>query len=368
MTLALLLSLALQVAAVTSPPTPPPDDAPSPPVEIVLYSDFQCPFCAQFAAPFRELQTKGVDGVTTHVTFKHFPLSIHPAAQLAHYAAEAAKQQRKFWEMHDRLFANQQRVQRSDLVGYAKELGLDVAKFERDLESDATKAAVAKDLDEGTKAGVQGTPSYTINGKMSSGAMPYAQLKQLIVGDRLRLRAMAEVTDPMLSRGPATAPVVLELFADLQSPVTKPTVAAVNALMAQYPGRVRLQFRNFPLSFHQQAGLAHEAAMTAARQGHFWEFVTFALDRQDALREQDLIALAGQLGLDVTAFAKTLQEHRYAPRVEADVLAGQQRGIRGSPVLFVNDKRIDGVPSPELLTKYVEDALAAHPVTAPGKP
>src|SRR2546426_238063 len=109
----LTLALAAQVAAAT-PKTP----APAPPtdevtaVEIVVYSDFQCPFCQQFAQPIRELQAKGIDGVEMKVTFKNFPLVIHPNAQITHEAAMAAKQQGKFWEMHDLLFANQQRVQR----------------------------------------------------------------------------------------------------------------------------------------------------------------------------------------------------------------------------------------------------------------
>lgn len=350
-----------QTLTTASPDT---DDTPIPPAEIVLFSDFQCPFCAQFAAPFRELETKGLGDVKTQVVFKHFPLSIHPNAQLAHQAALAAKAQGSFWPMHDLLFANQQRAQRDDLIGYAKKLGLDPTRFERDMDSDATKQAIARDVEEGMKAGVQGTPSYTINGKMYSGTRSLPQLKDLIVGDRLRLRALAEVTDPMLSRGPSAAPVVLELFADLQSPVTKPTVGIVNELMQRYPDRLRLQFRNFPLSFHPQAGLAHEAAMTAARDGHFWEFASFVLDHQESLREQDLIAHAGRVGLDSVKFAKTLQEHRYAPRVEADIQAGQQRGIRGSPVILLNGKRIDGVPSLPVLVQYVEEALAGIDKTA----
>ena len=227
------------------------------------------------------------------------------------------------------------------------------------MESEETRQAIESDVAEGNKVGVNGTPSYTINGKMYSGTRPFPQLKELIVGDRLRLRAMAEVPDSVMSRGPVAAPVVLELFADLQSPVTKPTVDVVNELMRRYPDRVRLQFRNFPLSFHPQAAIAHEAAMTAARDGRFWEFVAYVLDHQDSLREQDLIALAGRLGIDATKFEQTLHGHRYAPRVEADVQAGQQRGIRGSPVILVNGKRIDGVPSEKTLTEYVEAALAA---------
>src|SRR5207247_1938388 len=124
---------------------------------------------------------------------------------------------------------------------------------------------------------------------------------------------------------------------------------------------------NFPLAFHPQAGLAHEAAMTAARQGHFWDFAAFCLDHQDSLREQDLIAYAGRFGLDELKFAEAIQQHRYAPRVDADLEAGLKRGIRGSPVIFVNDKRIDGVPSLQTLMDDVEAALA-KPVARAEKP
>src|SRR5712671_2369158 len=97
--------LAFQVVAPASS-APAVDETSLAPVEIVLYSDFQCPYCAQFAQPFRELETKGIDGVKTRVQFKNFPLSIHPNALVAHRAAMAAKGQGKFWEMHDLLFAN----------------------------------------------------------------------------------------------------------------------------------------------------------------------------------------------------------------------------------------------------------------------
>ena len=100
---------------------------------------------------------------------------------------------------------------------------------------------------------------------------------------------------------------------------------------------------------------------TAARLGHFGEFATFCLAHQDSLREQDLIAYAGQLGIDEAQFAATMQEHRYAPRVEADVLAGLNRGIRGSPVIFVNTKRIDGVPN----LQYVETEVATFAAIKP---
>ncbi len=356
----LVFIIAMQVGApaAVKPKSAPPSAAPTDQVEIVLYSDFQCPFCSQFAQSFRELQSKGVPDVKTKVTFKNFPLSIHPKAQLAHQAAVAARQQGKFWQMHDLLFANQSRADRTDILGYATKLGLDMVRFEKDLDSPRTKQLVAADIAEGNKVGVRGTPTYTINGKLYSGTRPLEQLKQLVLTEQHRTRALAEITDSLLSRGPADAPVTVEFFADLASPVTRQAVTILDGLLQQYPSIVRVQFRNFPLSFHPQAALAHEAAMTAAKQGRFWNFASFVLEHQESLREQDLIAYAGQLGLDQTAFAKTLSEHRYAPRVEADVQAGAQRGIRGSPVMLVNGKRIDGVPNVKALTDLIDAALA----------
>lgn len=331
----------------------------APEVTIEVFSDFQCPYCAGLAKPIHELQSKGVEGVRLGVKFRHFPLSFHGDAQLAHQAALAAEQQGKFWEMHDLLFANQAALKRADLVGYAKRLGLNPERFGQDLDGDAGKARIAADQAQGAKAGVNGTPTFFVNGKQYTGAKSYEQLSQLVRDEHNRARALAEITANLMSRGDAQAAVTVEFFADLQSPVSRPAMAALDLIMQQYPTRVRLQFRNFPLAFHADAAMAHDAAMMAAKQGRFWEFATYLLGHQDSLREQDLIAYAGRLGLDEAAFAAAIQERRYRARVEADVMDGLNRGIRGSPVIFVNERRIDGVPSLGMLTEYVEAALMA---------
>jgi len=156
-------------------------------------------------------------------------------------------------------------------------------------------------------------------------------MKQLLTKDHKRLQALSEITDNLMSRGPANAPVTLEFFADLESPVSRPAEAVIEELLRQYPDRVRLQFRSFPLAFHPKAPLAHEAAMTAAKEGRFWEFTSYILEHQDSLREQDLIAYAGHLGLDEQKFAQTLRDHRYAPRVDSDLSDGFRRGALPQP-------------------------------------
>jgi protein-disulfide isomerase len=263
--------------------------------------------------------------------------------------------------MHDLLFANQRRAQRDDLLAYAGQLGLDLKQFTADLDSHTVRQTIDADLADGARRKVSATPTFYINGKEYVGARSFAQLKHMVEREQQRARALAEVTDGALSRGPADAPVTVELFADLQSPVSRPALSVLNAVMNRYPSTVRLQFRNFPLAFHPQAALAHEAAMTAARSGRFWEFAAYALEHQDSVREQDLIALAGRVGIDEGAFTAALHEHRYAQRVEADLEEGGRRGIHGSPAIVVNGKRIDGVPSLQTLTEYVDAAMVKRP-------
>ncbi|HXJ44022.1 MAG TPA: DsbA family protein, partial [Bryobacteraceae bacterium] len=164
-----------------------------------MFSDFQCPYCRQFAQPIRELMAQGVDGARTTVTFKNFPLGFHADAQLSAQAALAAKEQGKFWEMHDLIFSNQSAIKRDDLLGYAKKLGLDMARFAKDLDSERIKKAIASDLAEGQKVGVIGTPTFFLNGTEYSGTKSFDQLKQLIQTEHNRAQALAEIKDTFMS-------------------------------------------------------------------------------------------------------------------------------------------------------------------------
>ncbi|RYE91948.1 MAG: hypothetical protein EOO75_07785 [Myxococcales bacterium] len=136
------------------------------PVTIVEWADFECPFCRQ-AAPIIESM---VDRFPNKVRFffKAYPLSMHPHAEPASRAAFAALNQGKFWEMHHRLFTATA-LEPTDLEKYAKELGLDLAKYKADMDSPATAARVARDKKQGDQAGLQGTPLIIINGREFAG-------------------------------------------------------------------------------------------------------------------------------------------------------------------------------------------------------
>jgi protein-disulfide isomerase len=114
------------------------------------------------------------------LVYKQFPLSMHPHARMAAAAALAANEQGKFWEMHDKLFANFRQLSRERILALAKEVGLDINRFTADLNSGKFDPAVAKDFKDGEQAGVDGTPAFFINGKHYNGPMEVAIVKPLI--------------------------------------------------------------------------------------------------------------------------------------------------------------------------------------------
>jgi protein-disulfide isomerase len=115
------------------------------------------------------------------------PLSFHPFAMPAAQAAMAAHEQGKFWEMHDKLFANQQKLTRDQFVAYAKELKLDVGKFEKSFDSAKFKPQIDADVAEAGQLGVGGTPAFFVNGKFLSGAKPFGEFATVINAELKRL-------------------------------------------------------------------------------------------------------------------------------------------------------------------------------------
>jgi protein-disulfide isomerase len=148
------------------------------PVTIVEFSDFQCPFCSRARPTVNKVRETYGDKV--RVIFRNFPLSIHPQAQKAGEAAGCAGEQGKFWEMHDRLFANQAKLQVPDLKEHAAVLGLDPEAFRQCLDSGRHTADLQSDAEAGTGYGVSGTPSFFINGRPLVGAQPFESFAQVI--------------------------------------------------------------------------------------------------------------------------------------------------------------------------------------------
>ncbi len=150
----------------------------SAPVTVVEYGDFECPFCGQAEPAVRELLAGHGD---VRYVWRHLPLNdVHPHAQLAAEAAEAAAEQGKFWAMHDLLFEHQGDLQARDLIRYAEELGLDVERFRDHLRRRAGAARVAEDVDSADLSGVSGTPTFFINGRRHYGAYDISTLSAAV--------------------------------------------------------------------------------------------------------------------------------------------------------------------------------------------
>ena len=114
------------------------------------------------------------------IVWKHYPLDFHKDAPFAHMASIAAQQQGKFWELHDKLFADPQKLKPDNVRQYAREIGLDMKRFEEDLLKPETKARLDADLAEAKTLGITGTPGFFINGRFLSGAKPFQEFAEAI--------------------------------------------------------------------------------------------------------------------------------------------------------------------------------------------
>jgi protein-disulfide isomerase len=138
-------------------------------VTLLEYGDYECPYCGRASIVLKEVEV--ALGTNLLYVFRHFPLSmVHPRARTAAEAAEAAAAQGVFWPMHDLLFENQNALEAEDLLGYAGELGLDRERFAREVEERVHSARVREDFLSGVRSGVNGTPTFFIDGERYEGS------------------------------------------------------------------------------------------------------------------------------------------------------------------------------------------------------
>jgi protein-disulfide isomerase len=363
-----------------------------PKVTIVEWADFECPYCARLGDALSGVAAQRGDDV--RVVFKQFPLPNHPHGHLAAEASLAAKAQGKFWPMHDALFAHRNGLERAAIVGYARDAGLDVARFERELDAGTYKKAADAEAAEGARLGVQSTPSFFVDGKFHEGLLAPDALEAAVAGaltdadarlhkgvarkklyDALMATAKAEVEQPPLvepeahavdpgaaapARGRADAPVTVVEFSDFECPFCKRAAALIADVQAKHADDVRVVFRFFPLPYHKHAQEAALAALAAKEQGRFWEMHDKLFANQNALDRPALDRYAAEIGLDVAKFDATLAKGGLADAISRDRLAGGSL-VDGTPTLFVNGHKLT---NPAMLAAAVDEALRARRKTA----
>jgi Na+/H+ antiporter NhaA len=165
------------------------------PVTLIEYGDYECPYCGQAEVVIRELLDSFGDDL--RYVWRHLPLNdVHPSAQMAAEAAEAAAAQGRFWDMHDRLLAHQDQLSPRDLWNHGRELGLDLERFKEDLRTRDYAERIAEDVRSADASGVAGTPTFFINGQRYQGAYDLATLTRVVRAARARAAAVALTTAP----------------------------------------------------------------------------------------------------------------------------------------------------------------------------
>jgi len=361
-------------------------------VTIVAWSDFQCPFCSRVVPTLKQIEDTYGDKV--RVVFRNQPLPFHNNAKIAAEAGLAANEQGKFWLMHDKMFANQQALDRASLERYAQEIGLDVGKFKAALDSGKFTKRVEEDSAAGMAVGANGTPTFFINGREFVGAQPFEAFKNVIDEEIKKADAMlargvkatdlyAEfqkeagkapppaaagapeaakvVTDLKIdgspAKGPKNAPVTIVAFSDFQCPFCSRVVPTLHDLEKQYEGKIKLVFKNQPLPFHNNARPAASAALAANEQGKFWEMHDKLFANQQALDRPNLDRYAQEIGLDVGKFKAALDSNKFDANITADSNEGMRVGANGTPTFFINGRQVVGAQPIEAFKAIIDDEL-----------
>ncbi|WP_437299979.1 DsbA family protein [Sorangium sp. So ce426] len=370
-------------------------------VTIVEWSDFQCPFCSKVVPTIDELLTTYGDKV--RFVWKNNPLPFHqraePAAELA-MEARAQKGEKGFWDAYYLLWKNQQKLNDDDLLGYAKELGLDVEKVKAAIATKKFGASIAADQELADDLQASGTPHFFINGRRLVGAQPIDKFKTIIDEEIKKSEALLakgvaakdlyaeiikngkepppperkEVSAPAPNspwKGGERAKVVMQVFSDFECPFCKRVEDTVSQISKTYGDKLKIVWRHRPLPMHKNAPLASEASQEAYTQkgnAGFWAYHEVLFKNQgqpDAFSRASLEKYAEEQGLDMTKFKKALDANTHKAFVDSENSVADKAGISGTPAFVVNGYFISGAQPFSKFKKLIDKAMKEAGETAP---
>ncbi len=355
------------------------------PITIVEFSDYQCPYCQRYVdETYQRIIDDFVATGRVRYVFKDFPLEgLHPQASQAAEAARCAGEQDAYWEMHDRLFANQaqwggQEAPLPVFLELGDGLNLDQDALQECLNSGRYQETVQQNLAEGLALGVTGTPTFFINGYPLVGARQYEVFElAFTLAEAGRLSdayAQPPTPTPMPASeiptgnapvmGSADATVMMIEFSDYQCPYCGRYNAQTFTLIKEKyidTGKIRYVFKDFPLSFHEQATLAAYAARCAGDQGDYWGMHDLLFANQGEWGNAGALDVfqryAAELDLDANALATCVTSDGYAGAVQSDLQEGMSLGVSGTPAFFVGNRFISGAQPFEVFEQAIEEAL-----------
>lgn len=365
------------------------------PVTIVEFSDMECPFCRRAATTLGQVMEAYPGKI--RLIFKHAPLDFHKRARAAHQALLAAGMQGRFWEMHDLIFAAKN-IERPQLISFARELKLDEKTFTDALDSEAFASIIERDSSEAVALGIDGRPTFFINGRKLEGAKSFDAFKIAIdealqqrqsdssvsantitpaapptalTTDAVRQPSTASVVnnaevekqkaiDARVMKGNPNAAVRIVWYSDLGSSLTPKAAALIAEVMRDYPDKIQIQFKHRPLETRPQTFEIHEAAFAAAAHNKFWEMHDLILAHNGKVTRSDLTAFAAKLDLPIAEFTNALDKGTYRTQVETDLREARRREVRGSPVFFIGDTRIDGLQPAAMMREIINSKLQTN--------
>jgi len=360
-------------------------------VTIVLFSEYQCPFCKRVEPTLDQLLKDY--GNKLRLVWKDRPLAFHADADpAALFAAEARKQkgEKGFWDAHAILFENQGKFKMENFEEYARTLGLNWAAVKSAIENKTHIASIKADAELADTLKASGTPHMFINGRRLSGAQPIESFKKLIDEEMAKAEALvkagtskASVYEEIMKKG-QTAPavekknvpaptaanpfkggknakIVLQVFSDFECPFCGRIEQTMDELLAKYGDKIQVVWRNLPLSFHKNAKQAAEAAMEVFKQkGNegFWKFHDTLFKNQRALSRADLERYAEEMGCDMAKFRAALDSGTHTKAVEEDAAIGAKAGITGTPAVVINGHLVSGAQPTAEFEKVIQKAEA----------
>jgi protein-disulfide isomerase len=352
---------------------------------VVLFSDFQCPYCGRVEPSLKQLEEAFPGQV--RLVWKHQPLPMHQDAMPAALAAEAAREQGKFWPFHDLLFANQRALTAPDLEAAAGKAGLDLAKYRAAVAARKGAARVQEDMALGSQVGASGTPTMFFNCRQVVGAYPVEALKAVAEEELKKAAALvakgvkrgpgfhqaaceanlanqpgpAKVTlrpdDPV--KGSAAAPVTVVVFSDFQCPFCAKVEPTLKQIEQAYGDKVRIAWKHRPLPFHPNAVPAAEAAEAAREQGKFWPMHDKLFAGQQQLSSASYEKWAQELGLDLAKFRAAVASGKYKARIQEDDALATSLGVDGTPTMLVNGEPVVGAVPFENFKAVIDRQLAS---------
>lgn len=361
------------------------------PITIVMFSDFECPYCARGHEIVQQLERRHGDDL--RLVYKAFPLDMHPHALVVAMAARSAQAQGKFWAFHDLLMV-QDGLDPERVLELARRAKLDTRRLLRDIESFEYAAEVRRDLRQGRRLGLSSTPTFFINGRIVTGAKPVEDFEAIIADELERAQRWQREGIPRASiyehaiadgwrkveyaggraeldpdgvyvvplgtspsKGPLHAPITIVAFEDFECGFCVRGNATLRELQTLYGDAVRIVFKHNPLQFHSHAFIAARASLAADAQGKFWAYHDRLYELDAKLGNADFVAIAREVGLDVEAFERAMRGTALDSRIEEDIELAMSLGVNGTPAYFVNGRPLEGAVPLLTFRLLVEEEL-----------